>query len=126
MDDGEEDLQLSLWPFDDDLCTDVSKVWNINYVIRDGDVSWHDVDLKIAREFVAVMTCATSSYDTDSFMLVDWKDKEAYEVSKMAVIVLRPFSVTMLKIVYLGFEQPSGNLCSLFLFPRPRHSCLCK
>ena len=126
MDDGEEDLQLSLWSFDDDLCTDVSKVWNINYVIRDGDVSWQDVDLKIAREFVAVMTCATSSYDTDSFMLVDWKDKEAYEVSKMAVIVLRPFSVTMLKIVYLGFEQPSGNLCSLFLFPRPRHSCLCK
>jgi hypothetical protein len=126
MDDGEEDLQLSLWPFDDDLCTDVSKVWNINYVIRDGDVSWQDVDLKITREFVAVMTCATSSYDTDSFMLVDWKDEEAYEVSKVAVTVLRPFSVTMLKTVYLGSEQPSANLCSLFLLPRPRHNCPCE
>ena len=126
MDDGEEDLQLSLWPFDDDLCTDVSKVCNINYVIRDGDVSWHDVDLKIAREFVAVMTCATSCYDTDSFMLVDWKDEEAYKVSKVAVTVLRPFSVTMLKTVYLGSEQPSAKLCSLFLLPRPRHNCPCE
>ncbi|KAI0246938.1 hypothetical protein BJV78DRAFT_1250043 [Lactifluus subvellereus] len=78
----EEELQLSLRPFDDDdeLCTDVFKVRNTNYVIRNGHMSWKDVDLKIAREFVAVLTCGTSPSDTDSFILVDWKAEDAYNV----------------------------------------------
>ncbi|KAI0246937.1 hypothetical protein BJV78DRAFT_89941 [Lactifluus subvellereus] len=80
-DDGEEELQLTLWLFDDELSIDVSEVWNINYVFGDGyTISWKDVDLKIAREFVAVMTCGTSPGETDSFMLVDLKAEGAYDV----------------------------------------------
>jgi hypothetical protein len=91
VDDGKMELQLSLWPVDDELYTDV---WDIDYVIRDGcTLSWQDVDLKIAREFVAVMTCGASPDDTDMFILVDWKAEGAYGVSKAAVAVLRPYFV---------------------------------
>jgi hypothetical protein len=47
--------------------------------------SWKDVDLKLVREFVAIMICGTSRGETDSFTLVDWKIGREFCVSNQVV-----------------------------------------
>ena len=51
------------------------------FAIRKGRFSCDNVDLKIAGDFVGVMSCGKIPRDIDLFAIVDWMKKSAHNVS---------------------------------------------
>jgi hypothetical protein len=127
VDGGKKCLDLLLWPLHEVLDCDISRLGPIRFAIgyTDNDLRlWFSVDLKIAREFVAVMACGIHSDNTDSFILVNWKIKNIYRVSIEIVTILHRLFATIITVAYAGYEHPYGHVCSDFLPSRSRYSCL--
>lgn len=72
---------LTLWPFDDSLDGLMTEFGRVVFAVRKGRLELHEVDLKIAGDFIGVMSCGTAPHDLDIFTLVDWTKKKAHKVS---------------------------------------------
>ena len=72
---------LTLWPFDDSLDGLMTEFGRVVFSIRKGRLACHEVDLKIAGDFIGVMSRGTAPHGMDLFSLVDWTKKKAHNVS---------------------------------------------
>jgi len=75
-----EQLLLTLWSFNANLCGLLAKFGSVVFPIRKGRFSCDNVDLKIAGYFVGVMSCEKTPRDIDLFAIVDWMKKSAHNI----------------------------------------------
>jgi len=57
-----------------------AKFGRVVFAIRKGQFLCDNVDLKIAGDFVGVMSCGKTPRDIDLFALVDWMKETAHNV----------------------------------------------
>jgi len=72
---------LTLWPFDDGLDGLMAEFGRVVFSIPNGRLACYEVDLKIAGDFIGVMSCGTAPHGMDLFALVDWTKKKVHNVS---------------------------------------------
>jgi hypothetical protein len=72
---------LTLWPFDDSLDSLMAEFGRVVFAIQKGRFECYEVDLKIAGDFIGVMSSGRAPHGIDLFSLVDWTKKQAHNVS---------------------------------------------